>query len=140
MTETVSVDENGMIVYRLNGVIHRDGDEPAIIYANGDRVYYVNGKLHRDGDQPAVIFSNGSVEYWFDGKLHREGDKPAIIRTSGSKMWYTHGALVDVYHPNFNCFNARSREEALERLNSKDRPYSYDLYLRDINETFPESR
>jgi hypothetical protein len=46
--------ENGDREWRQNGQLHRDGDEPAVIYQNGSRVWYRNGEIHRDGDEPAL--------------------------------------------------------------------------------------
>ena len=34
--------------------------------------YYKNGVLHRDGDLPAVITVRGHKEYWKNGKRHRD--------------------------------------------------------------------
>ena len=60
-----------------DGLLHRDGDLPAAIYADGSKYYYKNGNCHRDGDLPAVIFKN-KYEYWLDGKhiltvKHKDG-------------------------------------------------------------------
>ena len=38
----------GNTEYYKNGVLHRDGDLPAVISARGDLEYYKNGKRHRD--------------------------------------------------------------------------------------------
>lgn len=53
--------------------------------------WYREGKLHRDGDQPAIIYSNGDKLWRRHGKLHRDGDQPAIIWANGDKAWYKHG-------------------------------------------------
>ena len=45
--------------------------------------YYKNGVLHRDGDLPAVISALGDLEYWKNGKRHRDNG-PAVIRKNGS--------------------------------------------------------
>ena len=44
--------------------------------------YYKNGVLHRDGDLPAVISARGDLEYWKNGRRHRDNG-PAIIRKDG---------------------------------------------------------
>src|SRR4029078_5296143 len=64
--------------YRLLGYRHRDGDQPAFIYANGTKVWYQNGQRHRDGDQPAFIYADGSKQWYQKGQRHRDGDQPAI--------------------------------------------------------------
>lgn len=35
-----------------DGLLHRDGDEPAIICANGTRYWYKHGKLQPEPKQP----------------------------------------------------------------------------------------
>jgi hypothetical protein len=49
------------------------------------------GQLHRDNDQPAIIYSDGSKKWYQNGKLHRDNDQPAIIFADGSKIWYKNG-------------------------------------------------
>ena len=38
----------------------------------GNTEYYKNGVLHRDGDLPAVISARGDLEYWKNGRRHRD--------------------------------------------------------------------
>ena len=52
--------------------------------------YYKNGVLHRDGDLPAVISARGDLEYWKNGRRHRDNG-PAIIRKDGVCSWYKNG-------------------------------------------------
>ena len=49
--------------------------------------HYKNGVLHRDGDLPAVISARGDLEYWKNGKRHRDNG-PAVIRKNGVCSWY----------------------------------------------------
>jgi len=121
-----------------NGKLHRDRDKPAIEIANGGKYWYQNGELHRNGDKPAIECANGRKEWYQNGKLHRDGDKPALELVGGSKEWHKSGELVDRYLANFGCFEPKTREEALKRLNAKKRRYSRKLYLADINRMFPE--
>ena len=107
-----------------------------IEYANGDKYWYLNGKLHRV-DGPAIEYAGGDKIWYLNGKRHRV-DGPAVERFSGYKEWYLDDDLLDYYYPNFGCFTPKTREEALKRLNSKPRPYSYELYMADINKLFPE--
>jgi hypothetical protein len=44
--------------WKINNLIHRDNDLPAVIWANGRKDWYINGKTHRN-DGPAVILENG---------------------------------------------------------------------------------
>ena len=58
---------------------------------NGNLFWYREGKIHRDGDQPAIIYANGIQKWYKDGKVHRDADKPAIIYVNGTQLWYTDG-------------------------------------------------
>ena len=54
----------------------------------GNTEHYKNGVLHRDGDLPAVISARGDLEYWKNGRRHRDNG-PAIIRKDGGVCsWY----------------------------------------------------
>jgi hypothetical protein len=106
----------GNNVWYVNGVIHREGNEPAIItsdgtrqwiqngkfhsdamhpaiqHANGDKIWLNNGKYHSYNDQPALI-TNVTKQWYKDGVLHRSNDMPAIIRSDGTHEWYKDGVL-----------------------------------------------
>ena len=56
--------------------------------------YYKNGVLHRDGDLPAVISARGDLEYWKNGKRHRDNG-PAVIRKNGVCSWYKNGVHLE---------------------------------------------
>ena len=80
---------DGTQTWYKEGRIHRDGDQPAIIWSDGSQEWYQKGKHHRDGDQPAIIWSDGNQEWtqqWYHrGQLHRDGDQPAIIWGDGNQ-------------------------------------------------------
>lgn len=63
-----------------NGLKHRDGDLPAVVWSDGDEEWWVNGKRHRENDLPAVCW-NTVKEWWKNGRCHRDGDLPAVIKT-----------------------------------------------------------
>lgn len=63
------------------------------ILKDGTRQFRKNGVLHRDGDEPASE-NRFEQQWWKNGKLHREGG-PAIIRADGTEEWYLNGKLVD---------------------------------------------
>ena len=86
-----------------------------------------------------IINELGTKLYYKDDMLHNE-DGPAVIYPNGTVSFYINGRRVDEYKPGFGCFNPKSREEALERLNRKERPYSRELYLADINKRWPEMK
>src|SRR4029079_276154 len=83
------VTKSGQFWYQ-NDLIHREGDQPAIIWNDGSKEWYRKGEHHREGDQPAIIRSNGSKEWYQYGKRHREKG-PAIIWYCGSQQWYKNG-------------------------------------------------
>jgi hypothetical protein len=78
------------------GVLHRDGDQPALIFEDGLRLYYQNGVLHRDGDLPARENDiKGGITIWYrNGKRHRDGDKPAYISRDNNHIWYKEGIKI----------------------------------------------
>ena len=84
---------NGDKEWYINGNLHRENDQPAIVRKNGDKQWYVNGRLHRENDLPAIENSYGDKFWYRHGIRHRENDKPAIEYTCGSKWWYYNGNL-----------------------------------------------
>jgi len=95
--EPAIVMSDGSVEFRICDERHREGDKPARISAKGSEYYYKNGALHRDDDKPAVILrNNGKIRVckWFkNGFIHRDGDKPAMITSTGIQRWYHYGQL-----------------------------------------------
>ena len=77
-----------------NGLLHRDGDLPAIVWSDGSQQWYKEGKIHRDGDLPAIVLSNGDQVWFKDGEQHRDGDLPAAIYDNGHQVWYKEGVFI----------------------------------------------
>lgn len=70
------------------GILHRDGDKPAVITAYGRQQWHKHGRVHRDNGLPAVVDYNGAVMEWYkDGVPYREGGLPVVVHTSGSQLW-----------------------------------------------------
>jgi hypothetical protein len=70
----------------IHGVLHRDGDLPAIhcssVRGTKYAFWFKGGVRHRDGDLPASIEEDCHVfiETWYkDGQIYREGGKPTIV-------------------------------------------------------------
>jgi hypothetical protein len=101
------------VEYRWNGLLHNNGDLPAIKTptliawykegklhrAKGPALksttkisYYRNGVLHRT-DGPAVKLPDGTKKWYNNGKLHNTKG-PAIVRPSGIEKWFIHGNFV----------------------------------------------
>jgi len=55
MQTEFTLKEDGTQEWRMNGRLHRDNDQPAVIYPDGTQEWISNGRLHRDDDQPAYI-------------------------------------------------------------------------------------
>ena len=123
--------------YTKNGALHRL-DGPARI-AGSSKEWYINGVRHRDNDLPAIEFANEYKAWYVNGLSHRDNGMPAVIDMFGELHWYENGIRIDSYYPNFGCVadTIETRQDALERLNRKKRPYSYVLYMADIDKIFP---
>jgi len=88
-----------------------------------------------------VVDENGDIYFFNDeGKFHNEHG-PAIIRVDDYRAWYINSKLKDTYHPDaivVYLLRGETREAALRWINRKERPHSYELYMRDINRLLPE--
>ena len=87
------IDEYGDQHWYKEGLIHRDGDQPAEIWADGSQLWFIEDKKHRDGDQAAIIWADSTQEWYREGKLHRDGNLPAVIWADGYQEWYKDGLL-----------------------------------------------
>ena len=134
MKNGIVVDKYGTKFHYKDDELHKE-DGPAVIYANGIVEYRIEGKRHRE-EGPAVVHLDAKEEYWIDGKKHRE-NAPAVIRADCVLEYWINGERVDVYRPDSFCFETNSREEALEWLDSKERPYCREMYLMEINAMWP---
>ena len=56
-------------IFYENGLLHRDGDEPAIIWTHGLRKWYKHGILCRDGGKPPIEFDAGELNRWWQPGL-----------------------------------------------------------------------
>jgi hypothetical protein len=92
--DPAAIYADGTRYWYRDGQLHRDGDDPAVIYADGTRVWYRGDRIHRDGDEPAAIYADGT-RYWYkNDRIHRDGDEPAVIYASGTREWYRNGQWV----------------------------------------------
>jgi hypothetical protein len=95
----IKVDPDGNKRWYKDGVLHRDGDLPAVEWSSGGKMWCKDGVLHRNGDLPAIEYPNGTKKWYKDGKRHRDGDRPAIEQANGSRCWYKNGELHRVGGP-----------------------------------------
>ena len=63
------------------------------VWQDGTLIWVKNHQWHRDGDNPAIIFADGTLQWWKNGERHRDGDKPAAIWADGTLVWYKNGLL-----------------------------------------------
>lgn len=76
--------EAGAEVWRKNGLIHRDSDQPAYI-SESTTAWFANGVRHREDDRPAVVIEGEMLEWYMNGRLHRGNDRPARVFSNGSE-------------------------------------------------------
>ena len=55
--------------------------------------WYKHGRIHRENDEPAIIYSTGVKMWYKDGKLHRYNN-PAVVWPSGKRAWYYNGEFI----------------------------------------------
>jgi len=67
-TYQVTVDNDGITTWRLNGKKHREGDAPAV-YSDryGDKEWFINDEYHRENG-PAIVYADGDRCWFLNGK------------------------------------------------------------------------
>jgi hypothetical protein len=81
---------HGTLHWEKNDLLHRDGDQPAVIDVVGNLYWYQNNLLHRDEDRPARIDENSLLLWYQNNKWHRSSG-PAVIYPSGTLEWWING-------------------------------------------------
>jgi hypothetical protein len=81
--------DNTTETFDKNGLPHSYDDQPSSGPTDTFLVWYSHGLIHRDGDKPAMLNrENPSNQVFFqDGMKHRNGDKPAQINELYN-IWY----------------------------------------------------
>ena len=95
---TIQIDKLwGVFEYKLCDQIHRNKDQPAMIWLDGTLEWWKHGLRHRERDQPAVIYAraNKTRKWYKHGKLHREGEQPAVIWQGGHREWWIDGKRIE---------------------------------------------
>jgi len=126
-----NVNEGGTKWWVKNGLLHRENDKPAVVWADGTKFYYQNGVPHRDGGKPTMEYptrkktpSTYRIKEWCNnqGKLHHpDNDVPAILFSDGSKIYCKNGK-----------FHRENNKPAIERAGGNNH------YFIDGVEYFPE--
>lgn len=97
---TVEYSE-GITSHFRDGVLHRDNDQPAVVWDDGSREWWVHGKrLRWNPTHPTEIRCNpvtknyeiAGSRIWHnpEGLIHRISD-PAVIHVDGTKEWWVSG-------------------------------------------------
>jgi hypothetical protein len=95
------IDEiDGYKAWYIDGGLHRDNDQPAMITKDDkkeEKGWYHHGRPHRENDQPAFIITQSDgywkKEWYRQGKKHRENDQPAVINSAGDQEWWRNGMM-----------------------------------------------
>jgi hypothetical protein len=66
------INDDADLKWYRDGVLHRDGDLPAVMLNYGAMGWFDHGRLHRGGDLPAII-DGPRREWWDAGERHRGG-------------------------------------------------------------------
>jgi hypothetical protein len=75
-------------------------DKKEITLKNYCVIFKRNGLRHRDNDLPAIIYASGTKKWYKNGELHRDNDLPALITYDGAKHWYQNGIFIRREHAN----------------------------------------
>lgn len=81
---------DGTKYWYTHGIVHRSGDEPAVIDADGNKFYFNFGKLSRKNDKPAIEYASGEKWWIVDGVVTRDNN-PAVVYANGDKVWCKNG-------------------------------------------------
>ena len=92
--------DDGTLAWYKDGVLHRNGDRPALIRPDGTLIWYQKGMIHRDGGLPAIVEPDGGRKWLVNDRFHRDGDLPAIDCANGCRSWYKNGEKHrdEIYH------------------------------------------
>ena len=84
------MNHSGRLEYHIvDGLLHRE-DGPALITYSAS-YWFINGRLHREGDEPAMVFSDQILmSWWKNGKRHRI-DTPAVVHGGLDDEWWVNG-------------------------------------------------
>jgi hypothetical protein len=95
-------DEEAWQEWRVNGLLHRDNDKPAVVRYASEHwrlcEWWVNGQRHRDGDRPAIICYDGLAEWWIHGRCYQQENLLSNSPTNWFdwNSWNSTSSLVQV--------------------------------------------
>jgi hypothetical protein len=84
----VTVSQHQYAEWRYRGCLHRENDQPAVIFNTIRKEWYLHGNHARANRENTILTSNNE-KYWTDecGHYHRENDLPAFIGHDGTQIW-----------------------------------------------------
>ena len=107
---------------------------PAVTWLEGPLAgrmhFYKNGVIHRDGDLPAIITEDGSLSWLIEGKYHRENG-PASIINQGNGAHSYHWVQNDKEHREdgpANIWDSAFPERNMYEFYLKGKYYSIEKY------------
>ena len=87
-------EPDGKRYWYKNGLKHRDGDLPAVIFANGHRRWFADGVDHRDPKKHRSTFVAAWRPYTrFTAKRSTGSHRPIIIGADGECVWQEIGSV-----------------------------------------------
>lgn len=88
-----TVDADGVIMYRIDGVLHRD-DGPAKAWPDfNEEEWWVNGELHRI-DGPAVVSDDPGVKWSVQGLRPPVDGRESEDYVDGRRLWWVRGRCI----------------------------------------------
>lgn len=82
-----------MAVLRMRGKRIFGHNQEYILHWDGKQEWLQNGVLHRDGDMPAVLSTDGCKEWFINGQRHRGNNRPACVHGE-LRAYFEHGCLM----------------------------------------------
>jgi len=154
------VADNKCKIWYKHGIVHRDGDEPAIKMRVGPEinkslVWYKNGVITRNNDKPALIVKIRTIclndnepfymyKWYHNGIIHRK-HLPAIVILHHNKrpyimMWLLYGELCSnnsLTEPNYMSIEYDCNGEVVEILyGAPHSETSYNMITYTPHRTF----
>ena len=69
-------------------------------------LYKYKQKIHRENDQPAIIWEHGDQEWFIEGQRNRINDQPAVIQKELGRIWFVNNSISrENFQPSFINFN-----------------------------------
>lgn len=74
----------------------------------GDKTWFENGLVHREGGLPAVIYADGSKDWIEHGEFHNVSGPARTFAKDGGKAWFIRGEQLTEAQFNERVYEAFS--------------------------------